>query len=119
MDGVILSATFSLKPSLDARKSQLQIIETRMRTQPLKEKSIGCIFRNPIGKSAGALIDQCGLKGLAVGGAKVSEIHANFIVNHAKASSNDVKKLIRLVQEKVLEQTDVYLEPEIRMTDDA
>jgi UDP-N-acetylmuramate dehydrogenase len=119
MDGVILSATFSLKPFAGARKSQLQIVENRMKTQPLKEKSIGCIFRNPTGKSAGALIDQCGLKGMAVGGAKVSEMHANFIINYAKASSSDVKKLIRLVQEKVLEQTGVYLEPEIRMSDDA
>lgn len=117
MEGVILSATFSLKPSLEARKSQLQIIENRMKTQPLKEKSIGCIFRNPPGQSAGALLDRCGLKGVSVGGAKISEIHANFIVNHEGATAKDVKQLIRLVQEKVLEQTGVCLEPEIRMID--
>lgn len=117
MNGVILSATFSLKPFPEARKSQLQIIDYRMKTQPLKEKSIGCIFRNPPNQSAGALIDRCGLKGFSVGGAKVSEIHANFIINHQNASSKDVKQLIRLVQEKVLEQTGVCLEPEIRMTD--
>lgn len=115
MDGVILSATFQLKPFSDARKSQLQIIDYRMKTQPLKEKSIGCIFRNPPGQSAGALIDRCCLKGTAIGGAKISEIHANFIVNRGGASSEDVKRLIRLVQEKVLEQTGVCLEPEIRM----
>lgn len=117
MAGVILSATFQLKPFAEARKSQLQIIDYRMKTQPLKEKSIGCIFRNPPGQSAGALIDRCGLKGTAIGGAKISEIHANFMVNHAGASSDDVKRLIRLVQEKVLEQTGVCLEPEIRMID--
>lgn len=117
MSGVILSATFSLEPSIEARKSQLQIVEYRMKTQPLKEKSIGCIFRNPPGQSAGALLDRCGLKGTAVGGAKISEIHANFIVNHAGATSKDVKELIRLVQEKVLKQTGVCLEPEIRMID--
>lgn len=117
MPGVILAATFLLKPFADARKSQLQIIDYRMKTQPLKEKSIGCVFRNPPGLSAGALIDQCGLKGTSIGGAKVSEIHANFIVNHAGATSEDVKQLIRLVQEKVLEQTEVCLEPEIRMID--
>jgi len=117
MKGVILAATFSLAPLAEARKSQLQIVEYRMKTQPLKEKSAGCIFRNPQAKSAGALIDQCGLKGLAVGGAKVSEMHANFIVNTNSASAEDVKKLIRLVQEKVLEQTGVYLEPEVRMID--
>jgi UDP-N-acetylmuramate dehydrogenase len=117
MNGVILSATFSLSPLPEARKSQLQIVEYRMKTQPLKEKSAGCIFRNPPNKSAGALIDLCGLKGLVVGGAKVSEIHANFIVNSLSATAQDVKELIRLVQEKVLEQTGVYLEPEVRMID--
>ena len=88
-----------------------------MKTQPLKEKSIGCIFRNPANQAAGALIDQCGLKGVSVGGAKISEIHANFIVNSQSASAEDVKKLIRLVQEKVFEQTGVFLEPEVRMID--
>lgn len=117
MKGAILAATFSLKPLLEARQSQLQIVEYRMKTQPLKEKSIGCIFRNPVGGSAGALIDQCGLKGISIGGAKVSEIHANFIVNHASASSEDVKKLIQLVQEKVFKHTGVSLAPEIRMID--
>ncbi len=117
MGGVILSATFSLTPSEEARKSQLEIIDYRIKTQPLKEKSIGCIFRNPQGVSAGALIDRCGLKGASVGSAKVSEIHANFIVNRGNASAEEVKQLIRLVQEKVLEQTGVCLEPEIRMID--
>jgi UDP-N-acetylmuramate dehydrogenase len=117
MPGVILAATFCLKELSEARKSQLQIIDYRMKTQPLKEKSIGCIFRNPEGKSAGALIDQCGLKGMGIGGAKVSEIHANFIVNQGGASANDVKRLIQLVQEKVLEQTGVCLETEIRTID--
>jgi UDP-N-acetylmuramate dehydrogenase len=115
MNGVILSATFLLKPLLEARKTQLQIIDYRMKTQPLKEKSIGCIFRNPPSESAGALIDRCGLKGTLIGGAKISEIHANFMINHRGASAEDVKSLIRLVQERVLEQTGVWLEPEIRM----
>ena len=117
MDGVILGATFALKPLEGARDSQLQIISHRMKTQPLKEKSIGCIFRNPSPLSAGALIERCGLKGVHVGEAKVSEIHANFIVNEASASADDVKRLIRLVQERVFEQTGVPLEPEIRMID--
>jgi UDP-N-acetylmuramate dehydrogenase len=112
---VILAATFTLKPFPEARKSQLQIVDHRMKTQPLKEKSIGCVFRNPPGKSAGALIDQCGLKGTCVGGAKVSEIHANFIINPMAATSQDVKDLIQLVQEKVFAQTGISLEPEVRM----
>jgi UDP-N-acetylmuramate dehydrogenase len=115
MDGVILAATFSLEPHSEARKSQLQIIDYRMKTQPLKEKSAGCVFRNPPNQSAGALIDRCGLKGTFCGGAKVSEIHANFIVNTGPASSQDVIQLIQLVQEKVFQQTGVHLEPEIRI----
>lgn len=115
MTGVILSATFSLKSLQEARPNQLKIIEYRMKTQPLKEKSAGCVFRNPPNCSAGALIEKCGLKGVKIGGAKVSEIHANFIVNQEKATAEDVKKLIELVQEKVLEQTGVLLETEIRM----
>lgn len=117
MHGVILAATFSLQPNLDARKSQLQIIDYRMRTQPLKEKSAGCVFRNPPNRPAGALIEQCGLKGTTQGGAKVSERHANFIVNTGSASSQDVIQLIQLVQEKVFQQTGVHLEPEIRIFD--
>lgn len=115
--GVILSAVFSLKKQAEARQKQLQIVDYRMKTQPLKEKSAGCIFRNPAGNSAGSLIDRCGLKGVQIGGAKVSEIHANFIVNQNKASAEDVKKLIRLVQEKVFEQTSILLEPEVRIID--
>ncbi len=117
MRGAILSATFLLTAEETARQNQLQIVERRMKTQPLKEKSIGCVFRNPVGHSAGALIDQCGLKGMNVGGAKISEIHANFIVNVKKASSKDVLELIRLVQEKVFQQTGIELEPEIRLID--
>jgi UDP-N-acetylmuramate dehydrogenase len=113
--GAILSATFSLQPNSEARQSQLHIIDYRMKTQPLKEKSAGCVFRNPPGQSAGALIDRCGLKGVSVGGAKISEIHANFIVNTGSASSQDVIQLIQLVQERVLRQTGVHLEPEIRI----
>lgn len=115
MNGVILSATFSLTPLPSARQKQLEIIDYRMKTQPLKDMSAGCVFRNPLGGSAGELIDRCGLKGLKVGGAKVSEVHANFIVNAEKATANDVKNLIRLVQEKVFEQTGVLLETEIRL----
>ncbi len=114
MKGVILSAVFILQPDPQARPSQLKIIDYRLKTQPYKEKSAGCVFRNPEGLSAGALIDQCGLKGLTFGGAKVSEMHANFIVNAGSASSGDVLSLVRMVQEKVLEKTGVHLEPEIR-----
>jgi UDP-N-acetylmuramate dehydrogenase len=115
MKGAILGARFALSPKSNARQVQLQIIDHRIKTQPLKEKSVGCIFRNPVGTSAGALIDRCGLKGLQIGGAKISEVHANFIVNVANATSKDVLALIELVQEKVLAQTGVLLESEVRL----
>lgn len=114
MRGAILAATFDLEPKPEARQKQLQIIDYRMRTQPLKEKSIGCIFRNPSSQhSAGALIEQAGLKGLQIGGAKVSEIHANFIVNTGKAKAQDVLALILEIQQRVGNQSGIHLEPEI------
>lgn len=119
MRGAILSASFSLTPSAEARPSQLKIVDYRMKTQPYKDKSAGCVFRNPKPDlPAGALIDRCGLKGLKVGGAKVSEMHANFIVNADSATSQDVLELIQKIQNKVAEQTGVYLEAEIRMFKD-
>ena len=118
MKGVILAARFLLRPSLTARQSQLKIIETRIRTQPYKDKSIGCIFRNPSKEiTAGALIDRCGLKGTLFGGAQVSQTHANFIVNKGAATSHDVLALIQHIQRHVFEQTGIHLEPEVRLVE--
>jgi UDP-N-acetylmuramate dehydrogenase len=113
--GAIVSATFTFTKEASARDKQLEIIDYRMKTQPLKEKSIGCIFRNPNQASAGRLIQECGLKGMQKGGAKVSDIHANFIINEKGATSNDVISLLKEVQEIVLEKTGIQLEPEVRM----
>ena len=115
MSGAILEATFVLKADENARASQLKIIDYRMKTQPLKEKSVGCVFRNPEGNSAGALIEQSKLKGVQIGGAKVSEIHANFIVNTGQATASDVQALIRHVQEQVKTNTGIELELEVRV----
>ncbi len=116
MKGFILSVSFRLEPKEDARKSQLDIIQYRMKTQPYKEKSAGCVFRNPSRElSAGALIDQCGLKGFSVGGAKVSELHANFLINNGKATAKEMIELIERVQTQVLRKTGIHLEPEIRI----
>lgn len=115
MPGSILSARFVLTQNPDAQKSAQAMLAMRMKTQPLKEKSAGCAFRNPPGSlSAGALIDQCGLKGMQVGGAQVSCMHANFIVNASGAKAADVRELILHVQEKVYQKTGVRLETEIR-----
>jgi UDP-N-acetylmuramate dehydrogenase len=84
-------------------------------TQPLNMKSAGCVFKNPRGMSSGAMIDRCGLKGTKVGGASVSEKHANFIVAEKGCKSNDVIALIDLVKKKVKEKFDVSLELEIEI----
>ena len=116
MEGVILDATFILNDDPEARQSQLKIIDYRLKTQPWKEKSAGCVFRNPgNGISAGALIEQAGLKGQKVGGAKVSEMHANFIVNTGDATASDVRRLIEIVQTKVKNTSGIELECEVRI----
>lgn len=116
MPGAILSAIFTFsEKGPHARQKQLEIIDYRKKTQPLKEKSIGCIFRNPPSQSAGALIEQCALKGLRKGGAKVSEMHANFIINSGNASAKEVTQLILEIQKTVHEKTGIVLEPEVRL----
>ena len=116
MRGAILAARFTLTENHDAWKTRLACINYRMASQPYTQKSAGCVFRNPSSDlSAGALIDQCGLKGFGCGGAEVSGIHANFIVNVSEASSLDVMTLIGQVQRQVYEKTGIWLEPEVRL----
>jgi UDP-N-acetylmuramate dehydrogenase len=83
--------------------------------QPLNTKNAGCIFKNPRGLSAGAMIDRVGLKGMQIGGAKVSEKHANFIVAEKGCTSRDVSRLIETVKQRVKEQFDIELELEIEI----
>mgnify|MGYP001481644996 CR=1 FL=1 len=87
--------------------------DRRMRTQPLKMQSAGSVFRNPPGDHAARLIEAAGLKGLRVGGAEVSEIHANFIVNTGNATAEDVLTLIEIIQRTVEERTGIRLVPEV------
>ncbi|WOO43554.1 UDP-N-acetylmuramate dehydrogenase [Rubellicoccus peritrichatus] len=84
----------------------------RKESQP-REPSAGCIFKNPEGNYAGKLVDELGLKGTAVGGAEVSDVHGNFIVNRNHATSEDVINLVRVVREKILEERGILLEPEV------
>ena len=84
----------------------------RMESQPLDFPSAGSVFRNPEGMFAGKLIEDLGLKGKRIGGAKVSEKHANFIINYKKATGSDIKKLIELVHDKVLEEYKVDMKIE-------
>ncbi len=85
--------------------------------QPLNTKNSGCIFKNPKGGSAGALIDRAGLKGLQIGGAVVSEKHANFVIAEKGCTSRDVKRLIEAIKQKVKEKFDTELELEIEVWD--
>lgn len=115
MRGAIVGATFALSSCTSARAKQLDIINYRKKTQPYGDKSAGCVFRNPPTGHAGTLIDQAGLKGVGIGGAKVSELHANFIVNTAGATSLEVLELIDAVRKKVKETAGVHLESEVRI----
>jgi UDP-N-acetylmuramate dehydrogenase len=91
------------------------LMDRRKQSQPVGLPSAGSVFKNPQEESAGKLIEQAGLKGKTVGGAQVSEKHANFIVNRGKATASDVLKLMEIVTQKVLEVHGVRLEPEIKI----
>ncbi len=110
---VITGAGLSLNvASTDDVRAKVASFIERRRNQP-KGLSSGCIFKNPEGSSAGYLIDKAGLKGRRVGGAVVSDIHANFIINDSSASSSDVLKLIRLIKDEVKKQFSVELKEEV------
>ena len=87
--------------------------EKRRSSQPLGQKSAGCIFKNPPGASAGRMIDELGLKGLSVGDARVSDRHANFFINAGHASAADMLALIADVRERVRDRYGVELEEEV------
>lgn len=115
LSGSILAASFTLlQREGDSEDLQKRNIRQRILSQPYKEKSCGCIFRNPPGFTAGRIIDMCGLKGISIGDAAVSDIHANFIINRGAAKSSDVLKLIHLIQSCALARFDCTLQPEIR-----
>ena len=97
----------------EIRAKMEDFLGRRKSKQPLELPSAGSTFKRPEGHFAGALIEQCGLKGLSVGGARVSEKHAGFIVNSGGATSSDVLELIKLVQQKVYDETGILLEPEV------
>ena len=87
--------------------------EKRRSSQPLGQKSAGCIFKNPPGASAGRMLDELGLKGLSVGDARVSDCHANFFINAGRASANDMLSLIAEAAERVEKAYGVKLEHEV------
>jgi UDP-N-acetylmuramate dehydrogenase len=118
-----ITAKFILGATLELEEEDPEVIQEKTRmiwmykrnTQPLNAKNAGCIFKNPRGVSAGALIDQAGLKGLKMGQAEVSTKHANFIVAYEGARAEDVHKLIKIIREKVYEKNEILLETEVQM----
>ena len=117
MPGVIVSARLALQPgeaaAIEAKMREL--MEKRRASQPLELPSAGSTFKRPAGHFAGALIQDAGLKGRGVGGAKVSEKHVGFVVNFDHATAADVRATIALVQKTVYETSGVRLEPEVRI----
>ena len=114
---VIVSATVKLEQA-DGKSIQEKIEERlslRAETQPIGERSAGCIFKNPKELHAGKLIEDTGLKGFKVGDAMISPIHANFIINTGNATANDIMKLIRVIRDEVKKKFDVELELEIKV----
>jgi UDP-N-acetylmuramate dehydrogenase len=114
-DDMMLAVKLELpsKPYREILKGIRICNEKRRSSQPLGQKSAGCIFKNPPGASAGRMIDELGLKGLNVGDARVSDRHANFFVNAGKASAKDMLALIADVRERVRRSFGVILENEV------
>jgi UDP-N-acetylmuramate dehydrogenase len=116
-NSIILSAVFRLKIDNQShiRERIQKILLSRKETQPLDLPNAGSIFKNPEGVSAGKLVDEAGLKGIQIGNAKVSELHANFILNMGNATAQNILSLIEKIQQKVYQKTGFMLEPEIRI----
>ncbi len=114
---VVLSAVLSLEPggADEISRRMAELMEKRRASQPLDKPSAGSTFKRPATGYAAALIDECGLKGASVGAAQVSPRHAGFIVNNGGASFADVTQLMRMVQDTVLREKGVALEPEVRI----
>lgn len=116
-DCVITSAVFkgeTENPEVIKAKMD-DVLRRRKAKQPLEYPSAGSTFKRPEGNFAGALIEQCGLKGKSIGGAKVSEKHAGFIINEGNATAKDIKNLIDFIRETVYKETGVELVPEVKI----
>ncbi len=114
---LVLSARFLLEPghepaAVTARTSAN--LHSRTSTQPYQQPSCGSVFRNPEPEKAGRLVESLGLKGTRIGGAEVSPLHANFIVNTGGATAADIDALINLVRQRVRESTGIDLHPEVK-----
>jgi UDP-N-acetylmuramate dehydrogenase len=114
---VVRAATFETGEGDPSRIRERikEVQQHRRQTQPIEKRSLGSTFKNPAGDAAGRLIDACGLKGRRIGGAQISEKHANFIVNLGGASADDVLALMAEMRNRVFERFGIELEPEVRV----
>lgn len=114
---IILSAQINLVESDPEQllRTTKEIWIYKKNSQPLNARNSGCVFKNPRGLSAGAIIDRVGLKNLKIGGAEISEKHANFIVAHKGCTASDVKRLISAIQQRVKENNDIEFELELEI----
>ncbi|MBX7110716.1 MAG: UDP-N-acetylmuramate dehydrogenase [Dehalococcoidia bacterium] len=112
---MVVGATLHLepRPTAEIQAEMRQLLEARSASQPTAEPNAGSMFRNPEGNAAGRLIEAAGCKGLASGGVRVSELHANFFVHDGSGRASDVLALMSEVQRRVLETSGVWLTPEI------
>jgi len=116
----LIVSSARLKLEAGHRESKIRQITNenfnhRLRSQPYKEQTCGSVFKNPEPLKAAKLIEELGLKGFRFGGAEISKIHSNFIINANKASSADVQGLIKYIQKKVLDAYGILLETEVKL----
>jgi UDP-N-acetylmuramate dehydrogenase len=113
----IVGAQIKLKPikGLDLSRRIRELLKTRGNSQPVQSANAGSVFKNPENDYAARLLEEVGMKGQSVGGAEYSQKHANFIINHGKATASDIEALILLGQESVYHHFGIQLESEIRI----
>ncbi|MDA9747058.1 UDP-N-acetylmuramate dehydrogenase [Prochlorococcus sp. AH-736-M13] len=117
-DLTIISAKLHFEPNGNPKKliqTTKNNLKLKTKTQPYHQPSFGSVFKNPQNNYAAKLIDEMGLKGFRIGDAEISTIHSNFIINTSSASSKDIYELITVIQQKVLQNKGIFLQPEVRM----
>ena len=112
---IILSAILNLqfRKKIECELEMRKLLEQRQKTQPTSSRNAGSMFKNPTNQYAGELIEKSGCKGMSIGGASVSELHANFIVHNGNATTEEIIQLMEMVSKKVFEYCGIDLEPEV------
>jgi UDP-N-acetylmuramate dehydrogenase len=117
---IVLSANmiFGKADAASIREKAADYISRKKNTQPTAVRSAGCVYKNPVDDSAGRLIEKAGCKGLRVGDIEVSDVHANYFINRGKGTASEFLELMKMVEKKVVENTGIHLEPEVRIISD-